>query len=105
MSRLSHLDESGRARMVDVTDKPVTARRAAAEGRIRRQAATLALVREVRAPTGSVASTAALAGGTAAQRTGDPITLSTTLPHTGHSTRSHAGSGKRVSLGLATWAS
>src|SRR3546814_19896816 len=80
MSRLSPLDESGRARMVDVTDKPVTARRAAAEGRIRCQAATPALVREGRAPKGSVVQTAELAGVMAAQRPGVLIQLCHPLP-------------------------
>jgi cyclic pyranopterin monophosphate synthase len=83
MSRLSHLDESGRARMVDVTDKPATARRAAAEGRIRCQAATLALVKEGRAPKGSVVQTAELAGVMAAKRTADLIPLCHPLPLTG----------------------
>src|SRR3546814_4308617 len=69
--------------MVDVTDKPVTARRAAAEGRIRCQAATLALVREGRAPKGSVVQTAELAGVMAAKRTGDLIPLCHPLPLTG----------------------
>ena len=83
MSRLSHLDESGRARMVDVTDKPASARRAAAEGRIRCQAATLALVKEGRAPKGSVVQTAELAGLMAAKRTADLIPLCHPLPLTG----------------------
>src|SRR3546814_16013587 len=69
--------------MVDVTDKPVTARRAAAEGRIRCQAATLALVREGRAPKGPVVQTAELAGVMAAKRTGDLILLCHPLPLTG----------------------
>ncbi len=83
MSRLSHLDESGRARMVDVTDKPVTARRATAEGRIRCQAETLALVKEGRAPKGAVVQTAELAGVMAAKRAGDLIPLCHPLPLTG----------------------
>lgn len=83
MSRLSHLDESGRARMVDVTDKPVTARRAKAEGRIRCQAETLALVKEGRAPKGAVVQTAELAGVMMAKRTGDLIPLCHPLALTG----------------------
>ncbi len=83
MSRLTHLDENGRARMVDVTDKPATARRAAAEGWIRCQAETLALVKEGRAPKGAVVQTAELAGVMAAKRTGDLIPLCHPLPLTG----------------------
>ena len=83
MSRLSHLDERGRARMVDVTDKPATARLAIAEGRIRCQAATLALVKEGRAPKGSVVQTAELAGVMAAKRTAELIPLCHPLPLTG----------------------
>ena len=83
MSRLSHLDESGRARMVDVTDKPATARRATAEARLRCGAETLALVKEGRAPKGSVVQTAELAGVMAAKRTSDLIPLCHPLPLTG----------------------
>ncbi|MGS1018418.1 cyclic pyranopterin monophosphate synthase MoaC [Allosphingosinicella humi] len=83
MSRLSHLDESGRARMVDVTDKPTTSRRAVAEGRIRCRSETLALVKEGRAPKGAVVQTAELAGVMAAKRTGDLIPLCHPLPLTG----------------------
>lgn len=75
MSRLSHVDASGRAHMVDVTDKPETARRASAEGRLLCAPATLDLVREGRAPKGSVVQTAELAGVMAAKRTSDLIPL------------------------------
>jgi len=54
MSELSHLDDEGRARMVDVSDKPVTARTATAEGRLICAAETVALVREGRTPKGAV---------------------------------------------------
>lgn len=83
MSRLSHLDASGRARMVDVTDKPATSRRAVAEGRIRCRPETLALVKEGKAPKGAVVQTAELAGVMAAKRTGDLIPLCHPLPLTG----------------------
>lgn len=75
MSRLSHVDAGGRAHMVDVTDKPETARRASAEGQLRCAPATLALVREGRAPKGAVVQIAELAGVMAAKRTGDLIPL------------------------------
>lgn len=75
MSKLTHLDESGRARMVDVGSKPSTDRIARAEGRLRCAAETLAIVREGRAPKGSVVSTAELAGVMAAKRTAELIPL------------------------------
>ncbi|EGF93399.1 molybdenum cofactor biosynthesis protein C [Asticcacaulis biprosthecium C19] len=75
MSDLSHIDAAGRARMVDVSDKPVTARTARAVGRLVCAAATLDLVREGRTPKGAVASTAELAGVMAAKKTSDLIPL------------------------------
>ncbi|HWE48103.1 MAG TPA: cyclic pyranopterin monophosphate synthase MoaC [Caulobacteraceae bacterium] len=82
MSKLSHLDAEGRARMVDVSDKPATARVAIAEGRLVCSAATLDLVREGRAPKGAVLATAELAGVMAAKRTADLIPLCHPLPLT-----------------------
>ena len=75
MSDLTHLDETGRARMVDVSAKKATARMAKAEGHLRCDAATLDLVREGRAPKGSVVQTAELAGVMAAKRTADLVPL------------------------------
>lgn len=75
MSDLTHLDEAGRARMVDVSEKAVTARTARAEGRLVCAAETLALVREGKAPKGAVITTAELAGIMAAKRTADLIPL------------------------------
>jgi cyclic pyranopterin phosphate synthase len=75
MSDLTHLDETGRARMVDVSSKESTARIAKAEGQLRCDAATLALVREGRTPKGSVVQTAELAGVMAAKRTADLVPL------------------------------
>jgi cyclic pyranopterin phosphate synthase len=75
MSRLSHLDESGRARMVDVSDKAVTARTARAEGRLHCAEATIVLVREGRAPKGAVIQTAELAGVMAAKKTAELVPL------------------------------
>ncbi|MBW8881733.1 MAG: cyclic pyranopterin monophosphate synthase MoaC [Asticcacaulis sp.] len=75
MSELSHLDEAGRARMVDVSEKAVTARAARAVGRLVCMAETLALVREGKTPKGAVISTAELAGVMAAKKTADLIPL------------------------------
>jgi len=75
MSDLSHLDETGRARMVDVSDKAVTARAATAQGQLVCAPTTLALVRENKTPKGAVISTAELAGIMAAKQTANLIPL------------------------------
>ncbi len=75
MNNLSHLDEAGRARMVDVSDKPVTVRVAKAAGRLICAPATLDRVREGRTPKGAVISTAELAGVMAAKQTATLIPL------------------------------
>ncbi len=75
MTKLSHLDAEGRARMVDVSDKPVTAREAIAEGRVRMSAEALALARDGNAKKGDVFAAAELAGVMAAKRTSDLIPL------------------------------
>ena len=82
MSKLTHLDESGRARMVDVSDKDVTARTATATGTLTCRAATLEQVRAGATPKGSVIQTAELAGVMAAKRTADLIPLCHPLPLT-----------------------
>jgi cyclic pyranopterin phosphate synthase len=82
MSGLSHIDESGRARMVDVSDKEVTARAATAAGFLTCAADTLAQVRAGKAPKGSVIGTAELAGIMAAKRTAELIPLCHPLPLT-----------------------
>ncbi|HYJ83027.1 MAG TPA: cyclic pyranopterin monophosphate synthase MoaC [Allosphingosinicella sp.] len=82
MSRLSHVGDDGRARMVDVSDKESTARTAVAEGRLTCLAATLAAVEAGEAPKGSVIATAELAGTMAAKRTADLIPLCHPLPLT-----------------------
>ena len=73
--KLSHVDDQGRARMVDVAAKPETARSAVAEGSIRMTAEALALLEGNSNPKGDVLSTAELAGTTAAKRTADLIPL------------------------------
>ncbi len=75
MSKLSHLNAQGEARMVDVSDKSVTSRTARAEGRVVMQAATLALVTSGEAKKGDVLATARIAGIMAAKRTHELIPL------------------------------
>ena len=82
MSRLSHLDESGRARMVDVSDKEPTDRIAKASGWLRCRPETLEQVRAGTTPKGSVVQTAELAGVMAAKRTAELIPLCHPLPLT-----------------------
>ena len=82
MTRLSHVDRQGRARMVDVSDKIPTARTATAEGILTCRPETLEAVRTGNAPKGSVVGTAELAGVMAAKRTADLIPLCHMLPLT-----------------------
>jgi cyclic pyranopterin monophosphate synthase len=82
MSKLSHLNEKGEARMVDVTEKAVTARTAVAEGVITMRPETLALVLGGKAKKGDVLATARIAGILAAKRTHELIPLCHPLPIT-----------------------
>lgn len=75
MSKLSHVDGEGRARMVDVGDKPVQRRIARAEGRISLAAATVALLRDNRLKKGDALTVAQVAGIAAAKRTAELIPL------------------------------
>lgn len=75
MSRLTHLDASGRARMVDVSDKPSTARVAVAEGFIRMKSETLALALSGEGKKGAVGPVAELAGVMGAKQTSSLIPL------------------------------
>jgi len=72
---LSHLDQAGRARMVDVSGKPATDRTATAEGTIRMSAEAFRLVREQAVAKGDVLGLAQVAGTMAAKRTADLIPL------------------------------
>lgn len=74
-SRLSHVNEAGEAHMVDVSDKPVTARTAIAEGFVAMKPETLALLKRGDAPKGDVLATARIAGIMAAKRTHELIPL------------------------------
>ena len=80
MNKLSHFDNAGASRMVDIGDKPVTRRLARASGCVRMAAETLALVRDKRATKGDVLEVARLAGIMAAKRTSDLIPLCHPLP-------------------------
>ena len=82
MSDLSHIDEHGRARMVDVSHKDVTARMARATGVIRMRPETLAAIRDNAVAKGDVLGVARLAGIMAAKRTADLIPLCHPLPLT-----------------------
>lgn len=73
--RLTHLDEAGRARMVDVSDKPAAAREARARGRVRMKPETLARALAGDAKKGDVRAVAEIAGVMAAKRTSDLIPL------------------------------
>ena len=75
MSELTHLDEHGEARMVDVGAKAETEREAIAAGRVRMQPETLRLLREGNLPKGDVLSTARVAGIMAAKRTSELIPM------------------------------
>jgi cyclic pyranopterin phosphate synthase len=75
MTKLTHLDERGQARMVDVGGKPQTARSATATGRIRMSPEALTAVREGSGPKGDVLAAARIAGIMAAKKTGELIPL------------------------------
>ncbi|KEF31219.1 Molybdenum cofactor biosynthesis protein MoaC [Marinobacter nitratireducens] len=75
MSKLTHLDDKGEARMVDVTDKDVTEREARAEATIRMAPATLKMIIEGEHPKGDVLAVARIAGIMAAKKTHELIPL------------------------------
>jgi cyclic pyranopterin phosphate synthase len=80
MGRLSHVGADGRAQMVDVSKKPLSARTAVAAGKIRLRKETVALVRKSGIAKGDVIATARIAGIQAAKRTAHLIPLCHTLP-------------------------
>lgn len=82
MSELTHLDDSGTARMVDVGGKESTERRAIAEAQVRTSPETAAAIERGNGPKGDVIGTARLAGIQAAKRTGELIPLAHPLPLT-----------------------
>ncbi len=73
--KLSHVDSSGRVRMVDVSGKRITRREAVARGRVFMHRDTMALIQKGQAPKGNVLATAHLAGVMAAKRTADIVPL------------------------------
>ena len=75
MKKLTHMDESGRPKMVDVTEKPDTHRQAVARGLVRMQPATLELIKTGQVGKGDVLSVAQLAGIMAAKQTPNLIPL------------------------------
>ena len=75
MSKLTHIDETGRARMVDVSDKEITAREAVAEGFVRMSAETLELALSGEGKKGDVRAVAEIAGVMAAKKTSDLIPM------------------------------
>jgi cyclic pyranopterin monophosphate synthase len=80
VGELTHLDETGRARMVDVGGKDVTQRRALARAVVRMSPATASAVRDGNAPKGDVLGPARIAGIQAAKRTWELIPLCHQLP-------------------------
>lgn len=80
---LTHLDEEGRARMVDIGEKDVTVREAVARAWVRMQPETLTLLLDGRAPKGDVLATARIAGVQAAKRTPELIPLCHAIALTG----------------------
>lgn len=81
-ARLSHLNERGEARMVDVSEKAVTSRTAVAEGFVAMAPETLDMILEGNAPKGDVLATARLAGIMGAKKTSELIPLCHPLPLT-----------------------
>jgi len=80
MGQLSHFDGQGASRMVDVGEKPVTARMARASGQVRMKPSTLTLIRDRGLSKGDVLEVARLAGIMAAKRTDELIPLCHGLP-------------------------
>ncbi len=78
--KLTHIDETGRARMVDVGDKPDTRRTAVAKGEIRLRPETLALLQQGRLKKGDALTVAQMAGIMGAKRTSDLIPLCHPIP-------------------------
>ena len=82
MKRLTHIDDRGEARMVDVSKKPLSQREAIARGEIRVASETLTLIESHQIAKGNVLATARVAGIMAAKRTGELIPLCHPLPIT-----------------------
>jgi cyclic pyranopterin monophosphate synthase len=74
-SKLTHLDDQGEARMVDISEKPVSAREARARGAVRMSPEALAAIVAGNLPKGEVIATARIAGIQAAKRTSELIPM------------------------------
>ncbi len=83
MSELTHFNQEGRAKMVDVTDKSVTKRVAVARGSIKMKPETLELIRQGKIGKGDVLAVAQVAGVMGAKRTADLIPMCHPIPITG----------------------
>lgn len=81
--QLTHINDQGRARMVDVSEKPDTARISVASGKIRMQPATFQLITERKIKKGDVLAVAQVAGIMAAKRTWEAIPMCHPIPITG----------------------
>ena len=79
---LTHIDDKGNVRMVDVTDKPVTDRRAVAYGEVKAAPETIRKISADEMGKGDVLTTAKIAGISAAKRTGDLIPMCHPIPLT-----------------------
>lgn len=75
MKNFSHLDKQGKAKMVDITEKPVTKRKAIARGSIYMKPETLKLIEDKKIPKGDVFCVAKIAGVMAAKNTGNIIPM------------------------------
>lgn len=75
MKKLTHIDEKGRARMVDVTEKPLTQREAVARGSIYMKPETLKLIQDKKIPKGDVFNVSRVAGIMAAKKTSELIPM------------------------------
>jgi len=93
VSKLTHLDETGRARMIDVSDKAVTTREAVARGFVRMSPETLALALSGEGKKGDVRAVAEIAGVMAAKKTSDLIPMCHPLPISKAEVRVEAGEG------------
>jgi cyclic pyranopterin phosphate synthase len=82
VAELTHFDASGRARMVDVSAKPDTAREAIAKGEVTMRPETLAMIRDGRMAKGDVLAVAQVAGIMGAKKTSDIIPMCHPLPLT-----------------------
>ena len=75
MKNLTHLDKKGKAKMVDITEKPVTHREAVARGSVFMKPGTLKLIADKKVPKGDVLNVARIAGIMAAKRTSEFIPM------------------------------